>query len=202
MKNVCTGIIILSAAALFSCNADESKSTETTSSDSAVTSSGGDTISTFDSSNTLAADINNSANTAAGFLVKAAGSGMMEVELGKIARLNGYSQAVKDFAKMMETDHSKANNELKSLASSKNINLPAAMPAEHQLHIDHFKGLKGADFDKAYITMMVEDHNKDIAEFERAASNNADAEVKSFASRTLPVLKKHLEEAKRIQGRM
>jgi putative membrane protein len=136
------------------------------------------------------------------FVTKAAGGGMMEVAMGKLAQTNGGSQDIKDFGKMLETDHSNANDKLKSVAASENISIPTNMPDEHMKHVDELSGKKGADFDKAFINMMIEDHEKDIAEFKKAAGGNENAKVKEFASATLPVIEGHLSKAKTIKSKM
>ena len=53
------------------------------------------------------------------FAMKAANGGMMEVELGRMAQEKGMSKDVKEFGAMMVADHSKANDELKTLATAK-----------------------------------------------------------------------------------
>lgn len=136
------------------------------------------------------------------FVTKAAGGGMMEVALGKLAQTNGGSQDVKDFGKMLETDHTNANDKLKSVATSENINFPTTMPDDHMAHVNDLSAKKGADFDKAYINMMIEDHEKDIAEFKKNASNNDNAKVKDFATTTLPVIEGHLNKAKAIKNKL
>src|SRR5205807_92955 len=70
------------------------------------------------------------------FVLKAAGGGMMEVEAGKIAQQKAKNQRVKDFGSMMVTDHTKANDELKGIASSKNITIPSTLPPDEQKHVD------------------------------------------------------------------
>jgi putative membrane protein len=127
------------------------------------------------------------------FAAKAASGGLMEVMLGELAQQKGQSAAVKQFGQTMVTDHGKANAELKSLAQSKKIALPTAPLPMHQQHIDHLKTLSGAQFDQAYMSMMVKDHQKDIGEFKQATmANQEPAEVKAFAQKTLPVLQRHL----------
>ncbi len=133
----------------------------------------------------------------ASFMVKVASGGMMEVEMGKIAAKNAMNADVKAFGQMMVTDHTKANNELKALAAAKNVTLPTTMGEEHQEHMDRLSKLQGAEFDREYMSHMVEDHEEDIEHFREAANaNDYDAEVKAFASKTLPVLEKHLESAR------
>ena len=131
------------------------------------------------------------------FVMKAADGGMMEVELGKIAQQKAQSQRVKNYADMIVADHTKANDELKSIVTTK-IVMPAAMSDEHQKNIELLKNKSGADFDKSYINMMIDDHKKDIAEFKKASQNVKDAGIKGFATNALPVLQKHLDSAKAI----
>ncbi len=142
---------------------------------------------------------NDSQNEASQFMVKAANGGMMEVELGSLAKDKATNPQVKEFAAMMVTDHSKANDELKSLAATKNFTLPATMDSDHRDHITDLSNKTGKDFDKAYMDMMVDDHKKDIDLFEDITKkDNVDADLKAFATKTLPVLKKHHEAAKKI----
>ena len=132
------------------------------------------------------------------FAVKAASGGMLEVELGKIAQEKASSQAVKDFGAMMVQDHSKANDELKAIAASKNITLPTTPGEDHQKHIDELSKLSGKEFDKKYASMMVDDHKTDVDEFEKAAKDCKDPELKAFAAKTETVVKGHLEKIKAI----
>ncbi|GAB3328648.1 DUF4142 domain-containing protein [Larkinella ripae] len=136
------------------------------------------------------------------FAVKAASGGMMEVELGQLAAQKGQNQKVKDFGTMMVTDHSKANEELKALAASKNITIPATLSEDHQKHVDDLTKLSGAEFDKEYIKLMVDDHKEDIDLFKDASFNAKDADVKAFAGKTLPTLQKHYDAVKAIQDAM
>jgi putative membrane protein len=134
------------------------------------------------------------------FMLKAASGGMMEVQLGEIAQQNAASSRVKRFGAMMVRDHSKANDELKALASSKNITIPASLGPAHQSHVDNLKKLTGTAFDEQYMDMMTTDHLEDISAFDRAANDGkiTDAGVKAFAAKTLPILKMHSDSAQAI----
>ncbi|MCK8493598.1 MULTISPECIES: DUF4142 domain-containing protein [Spirosoma] len=136
------------------------------------------------------------------FAVKAASGGMLEVELGRLAQEKAQNQQVKDFGAMMVTDHSKANDELKSLAASKNITLPTMLGEDHQKHVNELTKLSGKEFDKKYVSLMVDDHKEDIDEFEEASKEAKDADIKAFATKTLPTLKTHLERIESIQSSM
>ena len=128
------------------------------------------------------------------FIQDAAKDGMMEVEMGKMGQKQAKNAEVKKFASRMVTDHSKANNQLKALAKKKGVTLDAASPEKHKID--------DANFDKEYMDQMVKDHEKDVKEFEEIAKDGSDADVKAWANKTLPTLKKHLEMAKEIQGKL
>ena len=132
------------------------------------------------------------------FLMDAAMGGLMEVELGRVAAQQGVSDAVKQFGQRMVDDHSKANTELMSLASSKGITLPTALDEKHREHVTKLSALSGADFDRAYTKMMVSDHTKDVSEFEKQSTRGTDADLKAFASKTLPTLQEHLQMARAL----
>jgi putative membrane protein len=134
------------------------------------------------------------------FAVKAASGSLMEVALGQMALQKGASQDVKQFAQTMITDHGKANAELEAWAKTSNMALPTAPLPQHQQHIGHLRDLSGAEFDKAYMGMMVADHQKTIAEFQQASQRETNAQLKVFAQKTLPVLKKHLDMAQKTHA--
>lgn len=133
------------------------------------------------------------------FAVEATDGGLYEVQLATLATTKAVSPQVKQFAKMMIDDHSKANNELKSLAGTKGIALPDVMCEKCQKKYYDLDQKNGADFDKEYIDMMVKDHKDDIDKFEKEADKGNDGEIKTWASGKLATLRHHGEEAERIQ---
>src|SRR5665213_182262 len=136
------------------------------------------------------------------FAAEAASGGMTEVALGKIAEEKGVNPRVKKFGAMMVTDHSKANDKLKALAKSKNIALPAAPNAGDQNTIDKLSQKSGKDFDDAYVSDMIDDHQHDIKAFEGASKTLKDPDLKAFAIKTLPVLKAHLDAINAVHDSM
>ena len=124
------------------------------------------------------------------FMKKAAKGGMMEVAMGKMAEQNAQSEDVKSFGKRMVADHGKANDELKSIASKKGVQLPS------KEHTGKWTS------DKAYMDMMVQDHEKDLAEFKEEAHSGSDPDVKKFAEDTAKIVQQHLDLAKETQGKL
>jgi putative membrane protein len=154
-----------------------------------------------DSAKTVNKEVKAVQADASNFAVNAANGGMMEVELGKIAQEKASSPRVKAFGEMMVKDHSEANSNLKSIAGYLNIALPDSVSNDSKKEIDDLKMKKGKDFDKAYVSMMLDDHKKDISEFRKCADNCSDSSIKSFAYNTLPVLEKHLDSIQAIAGK-
>ena len=130
------------------------------------------------------------------FADKAAKGGAMEVELGRMAATKAQNAAVKSFGRRMVTDHTKAGNKLKALAKRKGLSLSTEMDTTQREEVQRLSQLKGAEFDRAYMEMMVSDHEKDVAEFEMQANSGTDKDLKMFAAQTLPTLKVHLQLAK------
>ncbi len=154
-------------------------------------------------------DDNNTATTPvavseddAKFVTEAANGGMAEVELGKLAKEKGQHLDVKAFGEMMVKDHSKANDELATLAQAKNITLPATLGTDEQNLKDELSKKSPGDFDKSYIEDMVKDHEKDIKLFEDASKNLKDTELKAFVDKTLPTLRNHLDHAKSVKDKL
>jgi putative membrane protein len=133
------------------------------------------------------------------FMEKAAIGGMAEVQMGQLAKERGMSDEVKSFASRMVTDHSKANDELKSLAAAKGVTLPTDTDKKHKSKMDKLAKLSGPDFDRAYMKDMVKDHKEDVEEFRKEAKKSKDADVKKFAASTLPTLEEHLAMAEKTR---
>lgn len=127
------------------------------------------------------------------FVTEAASGGMAEVELGKLAAQKATKDDVKKFGQRMADDHGKANDELKSLAQSKQIALPESIDAKHKATIDKLSKLSGEAFDRAYVQEMLKDHQKDVSEFRSESKSGKDPEVKAWAAKTLPTLEEHLK---------
>ena len=129
------------------------------------------------------------------FVTNAAKGGLAEVELGKLATEKAASDQVKQFGQRMVDDHSKANDELKTLAQQKNITLPTDLDAKDKALRMRLTKLSGAPFDRAYMQAMLSDHKKDVNEFRVESTSGKDADIKAFASKTLPTLEDHLKLA-------
>jgi len=205
MKQLTIGLLLFSGVYFLSaCNEEKSTTESASTTDSAGISTSADTVAKGTQADTTT---NNAGNqmvdqSTKDFVADAATGGMMEVELGNLAQQKAKSQQVKDFGKMMVDDHTKANDNLKAIATKKNIDVPAAVTDNQKKDIDKLSKKSGADFDKAYVDMMVEDHKKDVDAFKKASGNVGDNDIKNFATTTLPTLQKHLDAIESIKSKM
>ena len=136
------------------------------------------------------------------FVSEAGMGGLFEVQAGNLALQKAQSADVKAFAQQMVTDHGNANAQLAQLATTKGVALPTELGGPHKGAYDHLNMLSGAEFDKAYMMHMVEDHDKDVVAFEKASTTAMDGDVKTFAGTTLPVLKEHQSKAKEVSSKL
>jgi len=134
------------------------------------------------------------------FMHHAVTGGLTEVQLAQMAQQKASSQEVKEFARKIEQDHTQANNKLKTIAQERNVTLPTDVGPEHQQIVSKLSSLSGEEFDRAYVKMMVQDHRKDIKEFQKESTRSIDTDLKEFASSTLPTLQQHLQAAEQLNS--
>jgi len=130
------------------------------------------------------------------YLVDAAEVDLKEIELGKLAETKSTNADVKALAKMMIDAHTKASADTKALAAKKGITLPAALTDKGEDARKDLNDKTGKDFDKAYTDAMVDGHEKTIKEIEKASEKAKDPDVRMWAAKMLPELRKHLEHSK------
>ena len=132
------------------------------------------------------------------FIAQAIQGDNAEIEMGKLAEARGGTKEVRNYGKMLVRDHEKNLREARKLAREMKVKAPSGAPDDARQEKAKLTKLKGADFDKEFASAMVGDHQKDIAAFQQEASSASDAKVKDFASKSLPVLQKHLEAAQKL----
>jgi putative membrane protein len=134
------------------------------------------------------------------FVDLAAQTDMVEANLGQLADTAASSQAVKDYAQMLVTDHTNDYHQLYDAAHQANLNVPNAIDTEHnKTMIGPFQKLKGAAFDHRYIREMIAGHTKAIAVYKKESEDAQNAALKSYAEQALPTLQKHLEGAQAVE---
>ncbi|MDW8850517.1 DUF4142 domain-containing protein [Flavobacterium sp. MMLR14_040] len=130
------------------------------------------------------------------YLVDQAEINLEEIEIGKLAQTKSTNAEVKKFGKMLVDEHTKSASEVSTLAKTKNFTLPTSLTEDGQDKYNKLNEKSGVDFDKKFADMMVDGHEKAIDKIKKAAENAKDADVRQWASNSIPVLTTHLEHAK------
>lgn len=133
------------------------------------------------------------------FVLKATAAGLAEVNISTLVSTRATDAAVKKFAAQMVTDHTKANQELLSLANALSIKAGTSMDAEHQALFKKLGKMKGPELDRAYISGQVKDHEDAIGLYEKQSKNGKDEKLTAWAKKTLPTLRMHLKMAQEVQ---
>jgi len=179
--------IAFATASLYACNNGTDKTPD-------AVEAAKDTNDKKDDANTMAVTEDDSK-----FLVFAADAGMTEIQAAETAKSMAISDKAKGFADEMIKDHTAAAEQVKALAATKNVTLPTAISDDHRKDIDDLSKKKGSDFEKAYINMMVDDHQKVVDKFKDASDKCKDPDIKALASKLLPTLQAHLDHAKMLK---
>lgn len=156
---------------------------------------------TRDTSQSLQQHFGQAGNPDQHFINEAVQGGKMEVDIGNIAKEKAENPRVRQFANMMVRDHTRINDKLASILKEKSYaTAPGTGKDKKTDHAASLKSQTGKDFDKAYMKMMVKDHDKIVDLYTKQTTHGKDSDLKSFATKTLPSLKMHLDSAKSIHS--
>ena len=136
------------------------------------------------------------------FAASATSGGLAEIEMGKLAIKKGVDKRIKNFGAMMVKEHTKANAKLEAIARSKKVKLLNTITPEDQGIISELAKNNGKDFDKAYTTAMIKDHESDIKVFNDASKQLMDPEIRAYATKNVLTLKRHLDAINMIKASM
>ena len=142
---------------------------------------------------TKAADLTSSEKK---FAQEAAAGNSAEVKLAQLAQQKTQDSKIKEFADRMIADHTKANDDLKTIAD---VTVPDHLTGAAKTAYDKLEKLSGTDFDRTYINDMVKDHEEVAAQYKKEQGTAKDAALKGYVDKTLPVVESHLAMAKEIQ---
>ncbi len=196
MKKTFLCAMVIASATLFSCG---TSGTSNSDSDSSMM---GDTSSMMSSDNGSTMSPGPVSDDDKQFMMDAGAGGNTEIAASRLALDRSSNDRIKSYANMMISDHTKAGDELKSIASQKNVTLPDSVMDKQHEALDDLREESSKNFDKAYMKMMDNDHKETIDKFQNEADKGDDADVKSFASKTLPTLKMHEDSVNAIQKSM
>jgi len=129
------------------------------------------------------------------FLIKAASCGHAQIEIGKLAEKHAASAQVKEFAAQAVKDHQKCYDKLADVVKNRNVAIVSGLEKETKDEMDRLSKLQGAEFDREYLNYVITSHKKGIECCEAQAKEGKNAEIRTFASETIPTMREHLKRA-------
>jgi putative membrane protein len=134
------------------------------------------------------------------FVRNATQAGLSEIRLGQLAQQQSGSSEIRDYGKMMVTDHQKANDELSNLIRERGYrDIPTQPAINARNDYDKLSRLNGKEFDKAFVKQVIKEHEQTVKLFKEQAENGKDEQVRNWARNTLPTLERHLEHSHNLE---
>lgn len=133
------------------------------------------------------------------YVNKASISNNAEIMAGQLAATKGGTAMVRSFGQQMVSEHTVAQQDLKSRAASANLMAHDSVDAEHKALMVQLNSLSGTAFDQAYINSQVTDHAKTIDLFNTEISGGMNEQIRSYASENLPHIQMHYNRADSIR---
>lgn len=136
------------------------------------------------------------------FMIEAAQANNAEVDAGRLAIAKTENATVKDYARNMVVDHQAANMELREIARTKDFRIPETPDQTHLKKLAQMGTYNGAEFDRHFMAMMVEDHIQAVRLFESASAHAKEGDVRTWAAKMLPKLESHLKQAREVNSKV
>jgi putative membrane protein len=136
------------------------------------------------------------------FMMKAAQANLSEIDMARLAMQKSQNSDVKDFANMIQSDHSNALEDLTDLMRDKGMSPSNTLDPDTKADIEKMTALSGPELDREFANSMVADHQKAIEMFRDQVNIAQAPEVKKYAEKLLPKLEMHLEKAQKLQSKL
>ena len=138
----------------------------------------------------------------AAFLKAAAEASHLEVAASRLATVQARRPEVQAYAERALADHARAGVTLARLAGTKSVELPVEPRLTQRARLERLAVLRDADFDRRYLNAMaVEAHEDALRRFRKAAEATKDPDIRAYAEGRVPVLERHLAQARALQPR-
>jgi putative membrane protein len=136
------------------------------------------------------------------FMIKTAEANLSEIDMARIAMQKTQNDDVKDFANMIQSDHTSALEDLTDLMQDKGMSPPNVLSPDAKADIEKMTALSGPEMDREFVNSMVADHQKAIEMFRDQVNIAQSPDVRKYADDLLPKLEMHLEKAQKLQSKL
>jgi putative membrane protein len=136
------------------------------------------------------------------FLNQVITNGRAEIKYSELAEKQASSLKVKAFAARLIVEHKKFGEKLEEAARNMGITVSKELDRDQAGTLDGLSKLSGAEFDRTYLSRIVQDHERAVRAFETEAEKGNSEEVKKLCNDALPRLQRHLKRARELADEM
>jgi len=136
------------------------------------------------------------------FMMKATQANLVEIDTARSATQKSDNIDVREYANMIQSDHTGALANLADLMKDKNLPQPNTLPTDAKENIARMNGLTGPEFDREFVNLMVADHEKAVEMFRDQSTTTQNPDLKKYVEVVLPKLEMHLDKAQRLQSKL
>jgi len=136
------------------------------------------------------------------FMMKSTEADLTAIDMARLALQKSADKDIRDYANMIQRDHTSSLEELTDLMQDKSVSQPRTTPLDVKKDLNMMNGLSGPEFDREFINRMVADQQKAIEMCQDQVQIAQDSDVKKYAEDLLPQLQMHLEKAQRLQSKL
>lgn len=129
------------------------------------------------------------------FVKSVALSGMLEIAAGKMAGEKSKDTAIQNFGRILVKHHQQLAKDLKDVVSQRDIQFPEKLDDSHQQKMDSLAAIPTAEFDRAFLQLMIQDHKTAVSLFDQIGAHGKDVQLQAFANKNIPIIRKHLKLA-------
>jgi putative membrane protein len=126
----------------------------------------------------------------------------LETDLAQLAERKAENSEVRRFAERMVADHNRLQSDWVNMASGSGLTLYPSYGKKHRKKLDDLQKVSGKDFDRAYMTLMIQNHKDYITAFRTDGRAANSAQVRNLVSAELPTLEQHLNMAKQVGAKV
>jgi putative membrane protein len=136
------------------------------------------------------------------FMIKANQANLADIDMARIAKQKTQNADLKDFANMIESDHTGALEDLADLMQNNGMSPSNVLSPDAKADIEKITALSGDEMDREFVNAMVADHHKAIGMFRDQLNIAQSPDVRKYAERVLAILEMHLEKAQKLQSKL
>ena len=134
----------------------------------------------------------------AGFIREVNSDNQMQIQLAQLARERSKNSQVRQFAEQAITDHNGLQNQWTAMASKNGMTLNQGLGPLHKEKITNLKKVNDKNFDKAYMTTMIQQYSDETSYWQKEGRASQSAQVRQLVNAGLPTLEQNFNEAKRL----